>query len=98
MHGFYAGNNGAIEQLMERFDPTLAQIGVLILKIRTGSEIQAIAEWNVNQRLGKVWAYVLGTRAVNIGRWPNQRISALTWLIHLMSLEMDNHLGFRGPF
>ncbi len=98
MHRFYAGGLDALYELAQRYDPTLSQIAVLILTARTGSAVQALAEWDVNQRIGRVWTYVLSTREVNIGRWPNQRISVLTWLVHLISLEMDNHLGFRGPF
>jgi hypothetical protein len=33
-----------------------------------------------------------------LARWPNQRLSALTWLIHILCLEMDRHMGVRPPF
>jgi len=84
--------------LAERHEPLLWQIANLILVTRTGSEIQALGEWDIDERLENVWTHVFMTRQAALGSWPHQRLSALTWLIHLMCLEMDRHLGFRGPF
>jgi hypothetical protein len=98
LHSFYGGDNAALGRLAERRAPMLSRIAYSLLKARIGSAVQARAEWDLGERMGNVWAYVLSTRNVNIGRWPNQRLSALTWLVHLVCLEMDRHLGFSGPF
>src|SRR5262245_46863326 len=98
LHSFYdAGDSAALERLADRHDPLLARIAYQILRARIGSQAQ-LGEWDIDERLADVWAYVLGTRMTGLGRWPHQRLTALTWLIHLLCLEMDQHLGFRLPF
>jgi hypothetical protein len=98
LHAFYAGDNTALERLVERHDLLLWQIAFEILKTRTGSAVQALAEWDIDERLTSMWTHVAMTRQAAIGSWPHQRLSALTWIIHLLCLEMDRHLGLRGPF
>jgi hypothetical protein len=98
LHAFYAGDNAAIERLVERHDPLLRRIAYLILEARTGSQLQARGEWDVRERLERMWTQVLMTREAALASWPHQRLSALTWLIYLLCLEMDRHLGFRPPF
>jgi hypothetical protein len=70
----------------------------LILLVRTGSGSLSLNEWDIDERLTEVWSYVGGTQVTGLARWPHQRLTALTWLIHLLCLEMDRHLGFSGPF
>jgi len=98
LHGFCAGDTAALDRLAERHDPLLDEFAYLILRTRTGSAVQALGEWDTDERLASVWAHVVMTRQAVMGSWPHQRLSALTWLIHLLCLEMDQHLGFRGPF
>jgi|GEM_PF-5522928 len=98
LHNFYAGDSTALQRLVERHQRILGRIAYLILQTRTGSEAQAFIEWDLDERLISMWTHVLSTREVNVGRWPHQRLSVLTWLIHLVSLVLDRHLGFRGPF
>ena len=98
LHGFYAGDNNALLRLAEQLDPMLLRISYSILQARTGSGLQAMTEWNPDERLTSEWVHVRSTRQVNIGRWPNQRLTVLTWLIHLLCQEMDRHLGFREPY
>ena len=98
LHAFYAGDSDALERMADRHDPVLWGLAYLILKARTGSAVQARGEWDISERLSQVWAHVLMTQQTSFGTWPHQRLSALTWLIHLLSLEMDRHLGLRGPF
>jgi len=98
LHAFYAGDNSALDLLFDRYEPNLAQMGRLILELRTGSTIQARGEWDIDERLSSVWIHVATTRSVHFGRWPYERVSALTWIIHLLCLEMDRHMGLRGPF
>ncbi len=98
LHSFYAGDTAALGSLVTRHEPLLRQVAFLILQTRTGSAVQALGEWDIGERLASVWAHVLMTRQGAIGSWPHQRLSALTWLIHLLCLEMDRHLGLRGPF
>jgi hypothetical protein len=98
LHAFYTGDIAALVTLTERHTPLLARIASQILETRTGSVIQALWEWDIGERVTNVWSHVLMTRHVVIGVWPHQRLSALTWIIHLLCLEMDRHLGLRGPF
>src|SRR4051794_25146044 len=98
LHAFYAGDDHAIERLVERHDPVLKQVAYLILQARTGSRMQARREWDIDDRLTQVWTHVAMTRQAGLGAWPHQRLSALTWLIYLLCLEMDRHLRFHGPF
>jgi hypothetical protein len=98
LHAFYAGDNAAIESLIERHDALLWQVAFLILQTRTGSAVQAWREWDIEERVASAWVHVLRTRQAAIGPWPHQRLSALTWFLHLLCLEMDRHLGLRGPF
>ncbi len=98
LHAFYAGDVAALETLTERYTPLLGRIASQILETRTGSVIQALREWDIDERVTNVWLHVLMTRHVVIGVWPHQRLSALTWIIHLLCLEMDRHLDLRGPF
>jgi hypothetical protein len=98
LHDFYAGDTPALEQLARRLDPILARIVYQIIRARTGSSKQAMGEWDIDERLAGMWAHVLGTHTTGLAPWPHQRLSALTWLIHLLCLELDRHLGFRGPF
>jgi hypothetical protein len=98
LHAFYAGDNAALERLADRHRWLLGRVTFLILRARTGSEVQALHEWDSDERLNNVWTHVLMTRQVGMGAWPSTRLTALTWLIHLMCLEMDRHLGFHGPF
>jgi hypothetical protein len=99
LHAFYAaGDTSTLERLAERLDPFLARIAYQILQARTGSALQALGEWDIDDRLGDLWTHVLATRVAGLARWPHQRLTALTWLIHLLCIEMDRHLGFRAPF
>lgn len=98
MHAFYAGEVSALDHLAFRHGQTLAQVSYLILLARTGSVVQSLGEWDLEGRLSSVWDQVVRTSQVEIGRWPHQRITVLAWLIHLVSLEMDRHLGFRPPY
>jgi hypothetical protein len=98
LHAFYDCDASALERLAKRLDPLLARIANLILQTRTGSAAQALGEWDIEERLLSLWTHVLSTKMTGMATWPQQRLSALTWLIHLLCLEMDRHLGFRGPF
>jgi hypothetical protein len=98
LHAFYAGETDALARLVDRHHPLLWWFAYRILRARTGSAIQALGEWDINERLTSLWDHVLRTRQAAIGSWPYQRLSALTWLIHLLCLEMDRHLGLLGPF
>ncbi len=98
LHAFYAGDSAAIARLAERHDSVLSRVAYLILEARTGSEVQALSEWDAGERLDGVWTHVLLTQQGSLGSWPHQRLSVLTWIIHLLCLEMDRHLGFRAPY
>jgi hypothetical protein len=98
LHAFYAGDNEAVKSLAVRHDPLLWEVAFLILRARTGSVARALGEWDVNERVNGAWTHVLMTRLASIGSWPHQRLSALTWLIHILCLEMDRHVDLRGPF
>jgi hypothetical protein len=100
LHAFYnatGSDTTALEQLAERLDSFLAHIAYQVLAARTGP-VQARGEWDIDDRLQDVWTQVLGTRVTGLARWPHARLTALTWLVHLPCLELDRHLGFRGPF
>jgi hypothetical protein len=101
LHAFYnaaATDTAALQQLADRLDSALGQIAYQILVVRTGSALQALDEWDIDDRLHGMWTNVLSTRQTGLARWPYQRLTALTWIVHLLCLEMDRHLGFRGPF
>jgi hypothetical protein len=98
LHDFYACDTSALERLAERLDPLLARIAQQFVCARTGSAVQAREEWYIDERLASLWAHVLGTKLTGLGRWPHQRLTVLTWLIHLLCIELDRHLGFSGPF
>ncbi len=98
MHAFYGGDTTALNQLSLRVDPILGRLAFLFLQARNGSGLLSLGEWDINERLDRVWSYVLDTRTTGFARWPHQRLSVLTWLIHILCLEMDRHLGFRPPF
>jgi hypothetical protein len=98
LHAFYACDTAALERLAQRHDPMLRRCAYLILLTRTGSVVQALEEWDIAERLANVWAHVVATKLSGVGRWPHQRLSALTWLIYLLCLEMDRHLDLRPPF
>lgn len=98
LHRFYAGDTGALERIADRHTPLLARLAHMILVVRTGSEVQSLGEWDIAERVEGVWVQLLLTRQAGTARWPHQWMSALTWLIHLLALEMDRHLGRRGPF
>ncbi len=98
LQAFYTGNDEALEQLMDRHDPLLSQVASLILTERTGSSLQVLHEWDVDDRTAMVWTHVMDTRQANLGLWPRTRLSVLTWLIYLLCLEMDRHLGFQPPY
>lgn len=98
LHDFYACDAAALERLAARHDPLLARVAHLILVARTGSQVQALGEWDIDDRLSNVWAHVLMTKMTGLAVWPHQRLTALAWLLHLLALEMDRHLGFRPPF
>jgi hypothetical protein len=98
MHAFYAGETSALDDLATRYDTMFTRIVYLILFARTASETQALSEWDIDDRVNSVWAHILNTRTAGLARWPHQRLTVLTWLLHLLSLEMDRHLGFRPPF
>jgi hypothetical protein len=97
LHRFYAGESAAIDELAQRLDPFLTRVGEQVFLVRAGSAIQA-QEWDVGERLHAVWILVMMSRKVNMGSWPSQRLSALTWLIHLLCQEIDRHLGMQPPF
>jgi hypothetical protein len=96
LHAFYAGDKTALKQLAERMNPTLASIVNVILQMRTGSA--NLQEWDVNDRLISLWTHVKSTSLKSAGYWPSERLSASTWLIHLLCIEMDRHLEFNGPY
>jgi hypothetical protein len=96
LHAFYAGDQAALVQLGVRLNPALANVAIVILHVRTNSA--NVSEWDVDERIVRVWSYVSATVQANSGRWPHQRLTALTWLIHVLSIEMDRHLGFTPPF
>jgi hypothetical protein len=98
LHAYYAADAAALDELAQRHNPVLEQIARLILQARTGSALQALAEWDTDARLVNLWGHVVMTSQAGIGSWPYQRLSALTWFIYLLCLEMDRHLGLRGPF
>jgi len=98
LHDFYACNTAALEQLASRLDPILARIAILILGARGEAARQALGEWVIDERLNDVWTHVYLTKGSGAGRWPHQRLSALTWLIYLLCLEMDRNMGLRPPF
>src|SRR5438067_1505428 len=98
LHAYYAGDSAALDQLIGRHDELLSEFAYRILVVRTGSPIQASNEWDIDERITNVWVHVMMTGQAMIGSWPHQRLSVLTWLLHLLCLEMDRHLGFRGPF
>ena len=99
LHRFYAGDKIALEDLADRYEPILGRITHQILLARTGSEVQAAEEWDVEERVDAVWSLVFMSSKVNAGRWPHQRISALTWIVHLLCQEIDRRLfGLRPPF
>jgi hypothetical protein len=98
MHAFYTDDTSALDELATRYDPVLARVAYLILLHRTSSEAQALGEWDIDDRLNNVWAHVLNTRQTGLARWPHQRLTVLAWILHLLNLEMDRHLGFRPPF
>jgi hypothetical protein len=98
LHRLYAGETNVVDELAQRYDPVLTRVAYQILALRTGSVLQASGEWDVQERLDAVWANVLMSSKANVGRWPHQRMSALTWLIYLLCVEMDRHLGLRPPF
>src|SRR5258706_16455111 len=98
LHAFYAGDSAAVERLAERHTVMLWQLAYLILLARTGSTAQASSEWDIDERLTNVWVHVHLTRQAAFGMWPHQRLTALTWVIHLLCLEMDRHMDLRGPF
>jgi hypothetical protein len=98
LHAFYGCDSDALEVLAERHDPLLSRIAYLMLRARTGSSLQALGEWDIDERLMSLWSHIQATKVTKLAPWPHQRLSALTWLIYLMCLEMDQHLGLRGPF
>jgi hypothetical protein len=98
LHRFYAGDNEALHRLSDRCDRYLLGVASLILQARTGSTVQASMEWNLDERLVNVWTNVLMTSQVNIGRWPHERLSALTWLIHWFASSWTGIWGFGRHF
>jgi hypothetical protein len=98
MHRYYGGDDAALERLIERHDELLTQFGELFLLARTGSPLQVASEGDTDERVVHVWTHVFMTRHAVIGTWPYARLSVLTWLVHLLCLELDRHLGLRGPF
>ncbi len=96
LHAFYNGDAEALVQLAERFKPTLARVAHLMLQARTNSA--NVSEWDVDERLVRVWIVVSGSAQANFGFWPHQQLTALTWVIHLLCKEMDRHLGFIPPY
>jgi hypothetical protein len=98
MHDFYACNTLALDELAVRYDPLLATVALQILRVRTGSEMQARSEWDIDERLTNIWAHVHNTKGADFARWPHQRLTVLAWLLHLLTIELDRHLGFHPPF
>jgi hypothetical protein len=98
LHEFYnTGDGSALDRLSRRLDPYLARIAHLILLAR-GIPAGALGEWDIDDRLANVWAYIYNTRQAGFGRWPHQRMSALHWLIYLLGQEMDRRMDFLPPF
>jgi hypothetical protein len=98
LHSFYSSDDGALVQLMERYQPFLASLGYQILLHRIGSAVQASGEWDVDDRVENVRIHIHMTRQGAMATWPHQRLSALTWVIYLFCLEMDRNLGLSAPF
>ena len=99
LRAFYdQADAGSLEELARRLDPVLARMAFVILIHRTGAGPQSLGEWFVDERLQAVWTYVNGSRLAGFGHWPRQRLSALAWLVPLLCLEMDRHLGLKPPF
>lgn len=54
LHAFYIGDTAALEQLAERHGALLGRVAYLILRARTGSAVQALAEWEIAERFSKL--------------------------------------------
>jgi hypothetical protein len=98
LQAYYGCDSEALEELAERLDPVLGRIAHEILRVRRGSAVQALGEWDIGERLTSVWAHIVGTKLASLATWPHKRLSALTWIVHLLCQEMDRHLTLRGPF
>ena len=99
LHRFYTdGAVDALEEFLDRHGPLFVRIAFLIIRTRTGCDVQALGEWDINDILDEVSAHVLLTRMAGAARWPHERLSALSWLVHLLCLELDRRLGLRPPF
>ena len=46
LHAFYAGDDVALERLVERHEELLAEVARLLLEGRTGSPVQVLHEWD----------------------------------------------------
>jgi hypothetical protein len=55
-------------------------------------------DWRVLSFFHLLWVQVQLTRQVGLGRWPNQRLSGLRWLIFLLCGAIDRNMGLLGPF
>lgn len=97
LHEFYKGNTAALEQLAARRDPILVRTALLALWARSGSMTHAMYEWDAADQVTAMWSHVLGTPGT-FARWPHQRLSALTWLNHVLCIQIDRYLGLHGPF
>jgi hypothetical protein len=98
LHAFYNCDQAALVRLAQILNPALAMIAFEILQVRTGSAIQARIEWNVDEWIARVWEHIVATKTTMLAIWPSQRLSAFTWIVHLLCLEMDRHLMPSGPF
>ena len=73
LHAFYAGDTTALERLAERQDPLLARIAYLILLTRTGSEVQALGEWDISEiQLYSDDYRVFNSPQWSLNGWPNR--------------------------
>ncbi len=51
LHAFYGCDSAALDRLAERIDPLLSAVALEVLKVRAGSAMQALDEWDVDVRL-----------------------------------------------
>jgi len=97
LHSFYGGDDEALKQLAARLEPGLSRMAFLILRVRTGLDVSALGEWDVEDRIRMCVPCAKYGQGQH-GPMPHQRLSVLTWIIHLLCLEMDRHLGFLAPY
>ena len=95
IRAFYACDSAALDTLADRYHLLLARVVFLVMWARTGSRVQALREWDIDDRVQNVWAEVYNGK-FRIGQvWEPNKGSVLNWLIDLAAREMDRHLRYR---